>query len=215
MHNQTSVQEGEFRLFDEGGHIQQVSAEVDHFAFFGLPRRFKLDEKALEAKFFELSRRLHPDFFQSAPVSERVRSLDASARLNDAYKTLRDPVHRAVYLVELEGGKLAENDSRPPADLLEEILEAQEAAAELRCCDRDEEVQELRRRIEAARSRFEALRDGQREALRDLGERWDRVAESGEEPPDEVVQKMRSILELRNYIENILRSLIEALETTS
>lgn len=214
MH-QSLMEHKAFSLFGEGGGIRRIPAEVSHFALFGLPPKVTLDERELEAKYHALSRRLHPDFFMNAPVGERLRSLEASARLNEAYKTLKSPIQRAVYLVELAGGRLAENDARPPAGLLEEILEAQEAAAELRCCGEEEEAAALRGRIGAARGCFEALRDGQRKALQDLGAQWDRAVDEGKPVPPEVVQTMRSILSQRNYIENILRSLREALEAAS
>jgi len=206
------MEQKEFALFGEGGEIRRIPAEVSHFGLFGLPPKPGLDERALEARYYELSRRLHPDFFMNAPVGERIRSLEASARLNEAYKILKNPVQRAVYLVELASGKLAENDVRPPAGLLEQILEAQEAAAELRCGCGGEEAEDLRGRIGAARECFEALRGGQRKALQDLGAQWDRAVDEGRPVPPEVVQKMRSILSQRNYIENTLRSLREALE---
>jgi len=214
MH-ETLTDEKEFALLGEGGEVRRIPAEVSHFGLFGLPPKVSLDERALEARYHALSRRLHPDFFMNAPVGERIRSLEASARLNEAYKILRDPVRRAVYLVERASGKLAENDARPPADLLEQILEAQEAAAELRCGCEGEEAEELRGRIQAARECFEALRAGQRKALEDLGAQWDRAVDEGRTVPEDALRRLRSVLSQRNYIENTLRSLREALETAS
>ncbi|MEK6711336.1 MAG: Fe-S protein assembly co-chaperone HscB [Nitrospinota bacterium] len=211
--NQAAVLEsGDFALFGEKGEIRRIPAEVSHFALFGLPPKLSLDERGLEARYYELSRRLHPDFFMNAPAGERIRSLEASARLNQAYHTLRSFTQRAVYLVELVSGKLAENDARPPAELLEQILEAQEAAAELRCGCGGEEAGELRGRIQAARECFEALREGQRRALQGLGAQWDRAVDEGRPVPAEALRRMRAILSQRNYLENILRSLREALE---
>ncbi len=204
-----------FSIFDESGEICPIPAETDYFAFFSMPRKMELDEFDLESRYFKLSRKLHPDFFMNAPASKRILSLEASARLNEAYKTLKDPIQRAVYLVELESGKLQENDSTPPADMLEEILEAQEAVVDFKCCEEEEQAESLLRNLEAAKECFEAQRSGQRAALKDLGERWDRAVEAGEPPPAEVVQKLRSILGLRNYIDNILRSVQNALEMAS
>ena len=205
-----------FSIFGDDGEICPIPTEVDHFAFFSLLRKMSLDEAALEAKYYDLSRKLHPDFFMNAPASKRILSLDASARLNSAYKTLKDPVQRAVYLVELESGKLEENDSRPPVDLLEEIFKAQEAAAEFQCCEDDEEeAKNLRARLVAARECFEAQQAGQRAALKTLGGRWDEAVDAGEEPPSEVIDKLRSVLGFRNYIENILRSVNQSLEEAS
>jgi len=204
-----------FSIFDENGEICPIPAETDHFAFFSLHRKMALDESELESKYYELSRKLHPDFFMNAPASKRILSLEASARLNEAYKTLKDPIQRAVCLVEIESGKLEENDSRPPADMLEEILDAQEAVDDFKCCEEKEEAENLLRNLEAAKECFEALRSGQRASLKDLGEKWDRAVDEGQSPPTEVLQKLRSILGLRNYIDNILRSVENALEMAS
>ena len=146
---------------------------------------------------------------------QRILSLEASARLNEAYKTLKEPIQRAVYLVELESGKLQENDSTPPAEMLEEILEAQEAVDDFRCCEEEEQAENLLRNLKAAKECFEAQRSGQQMALKELGEKWDKAVEAGDRPPAEVVQKLRSILGLRNYIDNILRSVQNALEMAS
>jgi molecular chaperone HscB len=204
-----------FSIFDENGEICPIFPETDHFAFFALPRKMALDESELESKYYDLSRKLHPDFFMNAPASKRILSLEASARLNEAYKALKDPIRRAVYLVEIESGKLEENDSKPPADMLEEILDAQEAVVDFKCCEEKEEAEGILRNLEAAKECFEAQRSGQRAALKDLSEKWDRAVDAGESPPDEVLQKLRSILGLRNYIDNILRSVENALETAS
>ena len=207
--------QSEFSIFDENGELCPIPAETDHFAFFALPRKMAIDESDLESKYYELSRKLHPDFFMNAPASKRILSLEGSARLNEAYKALKDPIQRAVYLVEIESGKLEENDSKPPADMLEEILDAQEAVVDFKCCEKKEEAEGILRNLEAAKECFEAQRSGQRAALKGLGEKWDRAVDAGESPPAEVVQKLRSILGLRNYIDNILRSVENALETAS
>ncbi len=201
-----------FSIFEEDGGIGTIPAEIDHFALLGFPRKFGLDPEALEARFHQLNRQLHPDFFMDAPAAVRIRSLDATARINEAYQTLRAPVARLVYLVELESGKLEENDAKPPPELFEEIFEAREAAEEFRCRTDEEESEELRGRINAARECFSALRDGQRTALDSLGAAWDEALARGAPAPPEVVRRMRSILGQRNYIENTLASLKCALE---
>lgn len=201
-----------FTVFNEEGEIEAIPAGVDHFALLGLERRFGIDAGALESKFYELNRRLHPDFFMNAPASVRIRSLDATARINDAYQTLKDPIARVVYLVQLESGKLDENERRPPPELFEEIFEAQEAAEEFQCCMDEEEAENLRERLNAAMECFSTLRDGQLMALEMLGADWDEALEKDEPAPSEVIRRMRSILGLRNYIENTLTSLKRALE---
>src|SRR5512145_2105671 len=98
----------------------------DYFAVFGLPRKLGIDAAALQRRFYELSRRHHPDFHQAAPADEQARVLEASARVNAAYRMLRDPIKRVQYLVRLEESgdsapEGAETDGRKeaaPPDLL-------------------------------------------------------------------------------------------------
>ena len=76
---------------------------ADYFAFFGLPRKLTIDLAELERRFHSLSWKLHPDNFVRATEDERQLSLERSSQLNDAYRTLRDPVSRVEYLLSLAG----------------------------------------------------------------------------------------------------------------
>jgi molecular chaperone HscB len=67
---------------------------TDFFSVFGLERRLAIDVASLQRHFYELSRRWHPDFHQAAPADEQARALDESARVNAAYRALRDPLAR-------------------------------------------------------------------------------------------------------------------------
>src|SRR5438128_12674396 len=107
---------------------------MDHFEVFGLPRRLAIDTAELQRKFYELSRRHHPDFHQAAPPAEQARALEASARLNAAYRALRDPIARVEYLVRLEGGRDTQAGGpvkpKAPPELPEEMFDSEEALAE-------------------------------------------------------------------------------------
>src|SRR3954467_705293 len=72
----------------------QPAAPVDYFSFFGLPRKLNIDTAALEREFYRLSRKLHPDVYAQALGKEQDWSLEKSSQLNDAYRTLRDPIAR-------------------------------------------------------------------------------------------------------------------------
>src|SRR2546427_5860369 len=115
---------------------------MDHFEVFGLPRRLAVDTAELQRKFYELSRRYHPAFRQAAPPEEQVRALEASAGLNAAYRTLRDPIARIEYLVRLEEGRDTKEGAtvkpKAPPELLEEMFEIQEALAEAKAGGPDE-----------------------------------------------------------------------------
>src|SRR5713101_5286506 len=84
----------------------QPPAPVDYFAFFGLPRKLNVDAAILESAFYALSRKLHPDVYAGHDLREQEWSLEQSSRLNDAYRTLKDPIRRTEYLLRLEGVEL-------------------------------------------------------------------------------------------------------------
>ena len=75
----------------------------NHFELFGLPVRYAIDAAALERAYRELQRKVHPDRHASAGDAERRLALQAAARVNEAYRTLADPVERARYLLALHG----------------------------------------------------------------------------------------------------------------
>ena len=107
---------------------------MNYFEVFGLERRLRIDGDELQRRFYELSRRHHPDFHQGAAPADQARALEASALVNAAYRTLRDPVARVDYLVRLAEGRetregATEKPKAPPA-LLQEMFEIQEALQE-------------------------------------------------------------------------------------
>ena len=97
----------------------------------GLPRKLTIDLDALERRYHELSRKIHPDRFASKGPKVRDASLRATATLTRSYRTLRDPVARGLYWLELNGEKLAENNKRVPPELAELVFEVQEQLAEM------------------------------------------------------------------------------------
>src|ERR1039458_7809774 len=119
----------------------QPPAPVGYFTFFGLPRKLNLDVATLEKDFYELSRKLHPDLNARAGSQEQEWSLQKSSLLNDAHRTLKDPIKRTQYLLKLEGVELEEQSKSAtdearttgavkkkivPPDLLEAAFETNE-----------------------------------------------------------------------------------------
>ncbi len=86
----------------------QPPVPVDFFSFFGLSYRLNLDTKNLEREFYDLSRHLHPDINAGSSDPEQEWSLEKSSQLNDAYRTLKDPIARTEYLLRLQGVQLEE-----------------------------------------------------------------------------------------------------------
>ncbi len=100
---------------------------MDHFARLGLPAALDLDPAALDRAYFALQRQWHPDRFVARPAAERARASTEAAALNDAYRTLKDPLGRAVYLASLNGVDLPGNGRTiDDPDLLMEAMEARE-----------------------------------------------------------------------------------------
>ena len=100
---------------------------MDHFARLGLPAALELEPVALDRAYFTLQRQWHPDRFVAKPAEERARASVEAAALNDAYRTLKDPLSRAFYLAALKGVELpADGKTIDDPELLMEAMEARE-----------------------------------------------------------------------------------------
>lgn len=110
-----------------------IDFSQDYFALFGLPPRYRCDAARLDAAYRALQTEVHPDRFAAAGEAERRLALQSSARVNEAYRALRDPVGRAQYLLSLHGvDATAETDMALPLDFLERQLERREAVDDAR-----------------------------------------------------------------------------------
>lgn len=195
--------------------VQPVSKELDYFTCFGFPRRLSIDQQKLETKFYELSRAFHPDFYQNKSDAEQTISLGNSAMLNTAYRTLRDPIQRAEYLLDLEAGSVKEIRTTPPADLFEEILELQDTLDEFRASDRTSDTAAaLRTQLQTERAALEGRQRNMEAQLQQLFGRWDGLQDRGEATDqaraerDRILKDMRDILSNRTYVKNIVNDLV-------
>ena len=195
--------------------VQPVSKELDYFTCFGFPRRLTIDQQKLEAKFYELSRVFHPDFYQNKSEAEQVISLGNSAMLNTAYRTLRDPIQRAEYLLDLEAGAVKDIRTSPPADLFEEILELQDTLEEFRATDRASDAgSALRAKLQSERATLELRQRDMETQLQQLFIRWDALQDRGEATEqaraerDRILKQMRDVLSNRTYVKNIVNDLV-------
>jgi molecular chaperone HscB len=101
----------------------------NHFELFGLPARFRVDFDTLERAYRTLQSDVHPDRHAAGGDAEKRLALQASARVNEAYRALQDPVARAEYLLHLRGADVAtETDNALPVAFLTEQLERREEA---------------------------------------------------------------------------------------
>ena len=124
----------------------------DHFELLGIPAAFRLDAAQLERRYRELQSLVHPDRHATGTDVERRLAMQWATRANEAYRTLRDPVDRARYLLQLKGYDTGEeSNTAMPADFLMQQMEWREAAAEARAANDAASLQRLRVSLEAAR----------------------------------------------------------------
>jgi molecular chaperone HscB len=100
---------------------------MDHFARLGLPAALELEPATLDRAYFARQRQWHPDRFVAKPPDERARASVEAAALNDAYRTLKDPLSRAVYFAALKGVELpGDGKTIDDPELLVEVMDARE-----------------------------------------------------------------------------------------
>ena len=212
----------------------QPPVPADYFTFFGLPRKLNLDVAVLEKDFYELSRKLHPDLNARSESKEQEWSLQQSSLLNDAYRTLKDPVRRTQYLLRLEGVELEEQSKSAteqaratgemkkqivPLDLLEEVFELNMQLEELRMQKKiGEDDPALLEEIGKQKMELEEKHDQLLRELQSHWEVWDNLVvreQSHKTVPasehKQALDKMVSVLNRRNYIRNLVRDVSEAL----
>ena len=153
------------------GAPQPTQSGADLFAVLGLARGLAIDPGGLEARYHAAARTVHPDRYQTADARERELSLVASATVNRAYRTLRDPVARGRYWLELHGTALAERNAAVPPALAAEVFETQEKLAELRGATGAEAVA-LRSEVRGLHDALAARLEGLRAALVEQYARW-------------------------------------------
>ena len=213
----------------------QPPTPVDYFSYFGLPPKLNLDVITLEKDFYQLSRKLHPDLNARAGSKEQEWSLEQSSRLNDAYRTLKDPIKRTQYLLHLEGIQLEEQSKAAteqarasgeakkqivPPDLLEGVFELNMQVEELRMQKKMGEddpalIEEIGKHKLALEPKYEELF----QELQRYWKLWDRLIEpeqSGQAIPaaerQQALDKLVDVLNRRNYIRNLVRDVNEVLE---
>jgi len=170
---------------------------MDYFEVFGLPRVLGIDLRALEKTFHELSRKYHPDYFSTASAAEKTQAVRMTALLNDAYRTLRQPVRRVEYLLSLYG--LKSDGSKVPQSLLMEVFEINERLEEVKAgAASTQEVDSLRAQIREKRERFDT-------EMQQASQVWDELVKGGE--PQDVLKKqlmkLAEILSESSYIRNL------------
>ncbi len=179
---------------------------TDYFAIFGLPRKLWIEMGALEQKFLQLSWKLHPDNFVNASEHERELSLRRSSELNDAYRTLSDPVGRVEYLLGIEGArKEGEHRQQAPPELLEEVFELNESLDELRDAKTSGGgLVALKSRLESAEKSFQQKLGEVDAQLQAAAREWDDALQSDSATRKKIMAKLNDLLNRRSYIRNLV-----------
>jgi len=188
------------------GKLQQIQQSLDYFALFEMPKKLWIEMDGLEQKFLQLSWKLHPDNFVNATEMERELSLKRSSELNDAYRTLRDPVGRVEYLLGIEGErKEGEKKQQAPPELLEEVFELNESLDELR------EAREAGGDLTALQASLEMARDSFQEKLTEVdgqlqaaAHEWDAALTGDSATRNKIMARLNELLNRRSYIRNLV-----------
>ena len=205
--------------------VLTLGRQGDYFTFMGVARKLNLDAGDLEQRFRALSRQFHPDYFYNASPVERRASLERSSYLNDAYRTLKNPITRIGYLLDLEGAGTARAEraraekpgqTEVPAALLEEVFalnEELDAVRELKAAGAPKP--EWQRRLIEARRPIEAKQAEHEADLKELAARWDAMIDTGTSATErpELVKALSERMLERNYIRNLLDGIERELTT--
>ncbi|XP_043702902.1 iron-sulfur cluster co-chaperone protein HscB homolog [Telopea speciosissima] len=110
--------------------VQPVDTSVDYFQIFGLDKKYEIKGDSLEKKYKDWQKKLHPDLVHSKSEKEKEYAAEQSARVIDAYRTLINPLSRAIYMLRLESVHVDEETTVSDPELLAEIMEIREAVEE-------------------------------------------------------------------------------------
>lgn len=177
---------------------------MNYFEVFGLPRILNIDLRKLEKSFHELSRKYHPDVHTMANPAEKQTALQMTALLNDAYRTLRHPIHRVEYLLRSEGFK--SDGSKVPKSFLMEVFEINEQLDELKSGPA------TAAQVEALRGEVQRKSEDFATKIEIAAKEWDELVtrNASEAERKHQLSKMTEILSEFSYIRNLERDLEEA-----
>lgn len=197
-------------IYKEPLVLRAAPFRMNYYDFFSLPRKLAIEQEALQRRFYELSRQWHPDRFSRKSAQEQAQALEATAILNDGYRTLRDPIGRAEYLLSEEGFPLGEQRSRDvPPELLDEVFEMNMMLEELKGGD-----EAARAQLETAEASFLNMRGETDRELEALFAAYD-ASDAQSETARQALREIRAVLNRRRYIENLIRDVDSALNSTA
>ena len=137
--------------------MQSADLSSSYFVLFDLPVSFDVDRKILTERYRTLQRTVHPDRFANAAESERRLSVQMAARINEGFQTLKDPLARGRYLLELRGIELNDLDTAFDGAFLMEQMELRERLGAIR--EFDDPHQQLQKVAEDISTRVKQITD--------------------------------------------------------
>lgn len=163
------------------------------FELFGLPVSFELDIQQLSERYRDLQRTVHPDKYANASDRERRLAVEKAAQINEAFQTLKSPMRRARYMLELRGVDFdSERDTHFDPMFLMEQMELREALGEVKSAS--DPVVALANSMDDIRKRHKAMIDELADILKD---------ESKTEEGKQAVQKLQFLDKLQQEAEAI------------
>jgi molecular chaperone HscB len=189
-----------------------TGSDLDYFAAIGLPRTLQIDPVCLEETYHDLGRRIHPDRFASSPVKLRDASLRATALLTRSYRTLRDPISRGLYALELAGVKLADNNKNVPPEFAELVFDVQDQLVSLKAA-RARGGQVAHNLNAEVKARRDQLQDAMDALMDQLNARFSALDADDGSGRDELLQALKSVLSNIAYLRTLLRDVDKELDT--
>lgn len=185
----------------ECGGVQPLPADTNYFAALGLDDAPRVTPDALQARYYELSRQLHPDRFQADRPDELTASVQATALLNAAFRSLRDIESRGRYWLGQQGEDLGRDNNQVPPTLAALVFEVQEKLAELKAGGGDA----LRAEVEGVHTSIDEQRSERRATLSRMLDEW---------PTETTTQtkELKQLLSELSYLRTLDRDIRSGLE---
>jgi molecular chaperone HscB len=128
--------------------FDQETVRQDFFTLFGLPRQQAQDVGRLDQLYRDIQARVHPDKHAHLSDSEKRMAMQWATHVNEAYQTLKDPLKRARYLLQLAGHDVGlESNTAMPAEFLMAQMELRETVAEAKEAGDADTLDDLHRRL--------------------------------------------------------------------
>jgi len=185
----------------------RASASEDYFSLLGLPRQPSIDLTGLESKYYELMRKVHPDLHFKSPKEEKDASLKNAALLTAAYRTLKDPVERGRYWLEIHGENLSQDNVQVPKDFAEKAFDIIDILNRWKSVSGEEKT----RLSEALAETGKMLESMKGDCVNNLEKNFSRWTKGGSNKDPLLLTEMKEILSRISYISSLIRDIEKTL----